>query len=205
MISRCILTVLLFCCTNSFSQNLDLRLLNSIHGSRNQSWDGAMNVISFTTYPVSLAVPITQFAYGIANRDQKSIENSLMSATALAVNTVIVYSMKYTIRRDRPYIAHPQYTPYEQDESPSLPSGHTSFAFTTATDLSIQYPKWYVIAPAYLWAGTIGYSRIHLGAHYPSDVLVGAVVGVASSYISYHGNRWLKGYWRKKTEQKFLD
>ena len=47
--------------------------------------------------------------------------------------------------------------------------------------------KWYVAIPAYLWAGTVAYSRMYLGQHYPSDVLAAAVIGAASSYVT----RWL--------------
>ena len=68
---------------------------------------------------------------------------------------------------------------------PSFPSGHTSGAFATATILSLEYPKWYVIVPSYLWAGTVGYSRLHLGVHYPTDVLGAMVVGAGSAYLSY--------------------
>jgi membrane-associated phospholipid phosphatase len=61
-----------------------------------------------------------------------------------------------------------------------------------ATSLSLQYPKWYVIAPAYLYAGTVAYSRMDLGVHYPSDVLSGAIIGSGSAYITYKINRKIK-------------
>jgi undecaprenyl-diphosphatase len=205
IIRRCLAAILLVSFHTSYSQNVDIRLLNHLHATRDKTWDETFNTVSWTVYPVSLAIPIGQYIHGIATHDMKSIEYGLQSTTALVVNTAITYGLKYSIRRDRPYVTHPEYIPYEHDSSPSFPSGHTSFAFTTATDLSIQYRKWYVIAPAYLWAGAVGYSRIHMGAHYPSDVLAGAIVGAASAYISYQGNKWLKGYWTKKTEERFKD
>jgi len=64
-------------------------------------------------------------------------------------------------------------------------------AFATATSLSLEYPKWYVIVPAYTWAGTVGYSRMHLGVHYPSDVLIGALVGAGSAFITHKVNQKL--------------
>jgi membrane-associated phospholipid phosphatase len=114
----------------------------------------------------------------------------------LGVDGALTYSMKHLIRRPRPYTSYPdKITPYETETSLSFPSGHTSIAFTTATALSLKYPKWYVIAPSYFWACSVGYSRMNLGAHYPSDVLAGALLGVGSAYLTYKMNDW---YWKKR-------
>ncbi len=186
-------------------QNFDVHLYEDLHVHRNTSLDGAMNALSQSTYPVALAVPALQCIAGLAGRDKKQIEYAVQSATGLILNTVLVYGLKYTVRRDRPYVQHPEYIPYEYDTSPSFPSGHTSFAFATATQLSIQYRRWYVVAPAFLYAGAVGYARVHLGQHYPTDVLAGALVGAASAWVSYKGNVWLRGLWKKRTEKKLED
>jgi len=39
----------------------------------------------------------------------------------------------------------------EIPESTSFPSGHATLAFATATALALDYKKWYVVVPAYLW------------------------------------------------------
>jgi len=54
-----------------------------------------------------------------------------------------------------------------------------------------MYPKWYVIVPAYSWAAFIGYSRMHLGMHYPFDVLAGAIIGTGISLVSFKVQRWI--------------
>ncbi len=82
-----------------------------------------------------------------------------------------------------------------------FPSGHTSLAFAIATSLSLKYPKWYVIAPSYVWACSVGYSRMNLGVHYPSDVLAGAVLGAGSAFLTYKLNEW---FWKKQNNKKLI-
>ena len=101
-------------------------------------------------------------------------------------------AIKYSINRQRPFVTYPIIVNQTESTSPSLPSMHTSIAFSTATSLSISFPKWYVIAPSFLWASTVGYSRLHLGAHYPTDVFAGAIVGAGSAYLTYKLNKWIR-------------
>lgn len=200
--------VLFFLLLTSFqgiAQELDLDLYDQIHAQRNTSLDGSMHLISQSTYPIALAVPLGQLLYSVIQHDEKSILNAAQTIGGLVFTTAITYGIKYSIQRERPYIAHPQYKPYEYDKSPSMPSGHTSFAFATATSLSLEYKKWYVVVPAYLYAGAVGYSRIQLGAHYPSDVLVGAAVGAGSAFVSYKVSHWLHKKWEKRTQKILLD
>jgi len=202
-ISSCLLFLLAFSC--SWGQGLDLDLYDELYGHRNQNLDGTANFFSASVYPVAIATPLVQALVGIAGKDFKQVEFAVQTVTGLVINTAITYGLKHAVDRERPYVTHPQYTPYENDSSPSFPSGHTSYAFATATSLSLQYKKWYVVTPAYLWASAVGYSRIHKGAHYPSDILVGAIVGAGSAYLSYKGNQWIKGIWKKKTKQNLPD
>lgn len=62
-----------------------------------------------------------------------------------------------------------------------FPSGHTSRAFALATAISFEKPL--LMVPAYILATTVGFSRIYLGVHYPSDVIAGAMLGVTVSLL----------------------
>jgi undecaprenyl-diphosphatase len=57
----------------------------------------------------------------------------------------------------------------------TFPSGHTNTAFAAATLLvGLLGRRWW---PALLVAGAVGWSRMYLGVHFPSDVVTGAVLG----------------------------
>lgn len=74
----------------------------------------------------------------------------------------------------------------------SLPSGHASFSFLTAFVLGYRR-SWRWKAPLFTSALLVAYSRIYVGAHYPLDVAVGAVVGVMSGWVVWKGCGWLGG------------
>lgn len=72
----------------------------------------------------------------------------------------------------------------------SFPSGHTSASFAAVIALwRSKEPLW---VPAGILAVLIGFSRLYLYVHYPTDVLLGAVVGMASGWVGYHLSSWLK-------------
>jgi undecaprenyl-diphosphatase len=165
------------------SQNWEINLLKDINP--NQSHIAFQQNISKSVYPLSLATPITMFTIGLINKDKKLQQQGYKVVGSLLINTAIAQGLKYTINRNRPYEDYPTIIfPNNIENDPSFPSGHTSTAFALATSLSIQYKKWYVVVPAFAWAASVGYSRLYLGEHYPTDVLAGAAIGIGSAYLS---------------------
>ncbi|GAB2638888.1 phosphatase PAP2 family protein [Emticicia sediminis] len=178
-----------------FAQNTDIDILKNINQNRNQNLDKTLNGISKSVYPLSVALPISLLSTGLINKDKNLQQQGLTSLASLAISMGTTYTLKKIINRDRPYITYPSIQPYYLEDDPAFPSGHTTAAFTTATSLSLTFKKWYVVVPAYTWAGAVAYSRMHLGVHYPSDVLAGAAIGAGSAWLCYKANRWLQ---RKK-------
>lgn len=68
-------------------------------------------------------------------------------------------------------------------QSWSFPSGHTSSAFAAATAIFANNKKWGTAA--LVFAAVMGFTRIYLGVHFCTDVLVGAVVGIIYGVIGY--------------------
>ena len=188
----------LFLVSNIFAQNDDIDLLKSINVDRNQSLDGTFKFISNSLEPLAVAAPVSVLAAGFIKNDKNLKIKGLEMTASLVATTIITLSLKKIINRDRPYITYPFIQNQIVENDPSFPSGHTSVAFSTAMSLSLQFPKWYVIAPSFLWASSVGYSRMHLGVHYPSDVLAGAVIGAGSAFLCHKLNKWIQ----KKPRQK---
>lgn len=174
---------------SGLSQNTDIKLLYSIHSGNSTGWDNTNKVFSASMVPVSVATPSAFVLYGILSKDSLTRRNGFVMGAGLASSAIITIGMKYAFNRPRPFVTYPDLiTKKDKAGSYSFPSGHTSSAFATATSLSLMYPKWYVIGPSFLWASAVGYSRMELGVHYPSDVLVGALIGVGSSFLMWKLN-----------------
>jgi len=171
--------------------SLDVQVLDEMMENRHEDPVRFYQHISNTTNTISMLVPVTVLATGLVRDDKITINKGLYMAESLVASTFITTGLKYTFKRPRPFTKDPYLVPASSAGSYSFPSGHTSEAFATATSLTMAYPKWYVAAPAYAWAATVGYSRMYLGVHYPTDVLAGAVVGAGSAWLMYKANKWL--------------
>lgn len=171
------------------AQNLDIDLLRKINIERNAALDPTFKFVTNSVAPIGLAAPLLVTSIGFIQKD-KTLQNKgyYMGATLLT-SALITTSLKFAIDRDRPFVTYPDIQKLTGAGSPSFPSGHTSEAFATATSLSLAFPKWYVIAPSLIWASAAGYSRMHLGVHYPSDVLVGALIGSGSAWLCHELNK----------------
>jgi len=184
------------------AQNADIELLRSINRSSSTGLRDYSKFVSNTTTAISVSAPLIMGIVGLIEKDDDLFKNAIYVGVSLGVDGIFTYSLKEIVKRPRPYVTYPnEIIPYDTESSLSFPSGHTSLAFATATALSLKYPKWYVIAPTYFWACSVGYSRMNLGMHYPSDVFAGAVLGSGSAYVTYLINNW---YWKKNNNKKLI-
>lgn len=186
-----ILLIMLFCAGSLNAQNPDINILNAINGPPAQH-DNFFKFISNSVLPVVLVTPSSLYFTGLVKHDDELKKKAALTAGSLVVTVAITTSLKHIIKRERPFITYPDIIYQKQKaDGYSFPSGHTSQAFSMATSLSLAFPKWYVIAPSFLYAATVGYSRMYLGVHYPTDVAGGAIIGMGSAFLVYKGQQWL--------------
>ena len=115
----------------------------------------------------------------------------VVCATALVISFVSgEWVIKNLVRRARPFSAMPELSLLiAPPHGFSFPSSHAASSFATATAVRVMDRR--AGAWALALAALIAFSRVYLSVHYPTDILAGAALGVASAFLA----RWL---WRKK-------
>ncbi|MEK7635558.1 MAG: phosphatase PAP2 family protein [Patescibacteria group bacterium] len=115
---------------------------------------------------------------------------SLISLSLILSRGIIAEVIKFFSHRQRPFVSlNIQPLIEKNDIYMSFPSGHAAFYFTLAFSILLFYfakekkfknkiGLWF-----FGFAVLMGISRIFTGIHWPSDVLVGAIIGVVSSFL----------------------
>jgi undecaprenyl-diphosphatase len=105
-----------------------------------------------------------------------------------AIQSAVAYSIKFLVNRKRPliFLETVIQLPKSQGEilDPSFPSAHTFCVFMMATLLAAWFPRYRFIF--YIVAGFIGWTRIYLGLHFPTDVVVGGLLGYGITRLFLH-------------------
>ena len=116
---------------------------------------------------------------------KKTRKAGIMSAVALLGSLIINNNIvKNIVQRPRPFVTFTDLqiiipTPSEF----SFPSGLTSSSFAAAAVFYRHLPKKLGL-PAVILAGLIGFSRLYVGVHYPTDVIAGVLMGILLSYLA---------------------
>lgn len=137
-----------------------------------------------------IALGILFLLLGIRRKEWRSLGLSLLlciGAGAVVCNLLL----KPWVNRMRPYdlLGYDIIVPPLGD--PSFPSGHTTACFAAATAIYARNRAWGLAA--YAFGVLMGFSRIYLGVHFPTDVLAGAIVGTASAAVVLR----LQRHWRR--------
>ena len=106
-------------------------------------------------------------------------------------------TVKPLVARPRPWIVMEHFqTLVTSGDMNSFPSGHTCAAFAFALAVCAVLPPKWAKAAALIAAAIMGFSRLYVGVHFPSDVLAGAVIGAVCGLLG----AWITKYftdWRR--------
>jgi undecaprenyl-diphosphatase len=107
---------------------------------------------------------------------------ALAAVSVVVADAISTHVFKHVVLRTRPCIALEGVRQLVGCvNSPSFPSNHAANAAALATLATLFMPR--LGLPAVALAMLVGYSRIYVGAHYPLDILVGGVLGIAVALV----------------------
>jgi undecaprenyl-diphosphatase len=147
------------------------------------SWIGrAFNLVESWSVPLLVAAT---FGLWLFARPGSSRKWKLACASALASSGIALLINQLIARmwdRARPFVAHPGVHVWgTRSHDPSFPSDHASAAFGIAFAVFL-FDR--LVGSIFLTAAcAIGVGRVFIGAHYPSDVVAGCLVGLASALL----------------------
>ena len=129
------------------------------------------------TGPSLLAAGLPWFAGGALHQASK------LALATVVLSHLIVQVVKRTVMRSRPAKVERFVSLVTEPDCFSFPSGHAAASMSVALVYGAAFPAW--AAPLLFLALLVGFSRVRLRVHYPSDVLVGQLIaGAAASVLA---------------------
>ncbi len=156
----------------------DLWISQTIQTDKNGFKDGFFDIFNNAGDGIYvLAADSLLFALG----GEKEKKTAAKVVEGIAVSGAISYAGKVIFGRVRPSSTDDPYDfKWFNFGDNSYPSGHTTVAFTWATIIGDAYDIGWITYPV---AALTGVARIYKNAHWPSDVLLGAVIGIITGKI----------------------
>jgi undecaprenyl-diphosphatase len=167
-------------------ENVDAALYSAIAATPTPSLDKAMSRLSsaanYSRLSLASAAALV-LTGGPTGRRAATFGLASVGITATVVN-IAVKPLSGRLRPDRAAEHVPRERYVRMPTSTSFPSGHAAAAFAFATGVGHLMPQAAVLLR--LLAALVAYSRVHTGVHYPSDVIVGSLIGTTLGQLTTH-------------------
>ena len=154
----------------------EIGFLQTLEGIRNDFLNSVFEIITMLGEEVIVVLILSLIYFIFDKMLAKKIFFTII--TSMNINGVV----KNIARVSRPF-ANGEVTPVKADTATgySFPSGHTQNFSTWSTAFAIQFKKWWGFVIAGVLIILVGFSRMYLGVHYPSDVIFGALFGIGTA------------------------
>ena len=126
------------------------------------------------------------YLLGKMRHNEHMRETGLLSGEAVIDSTLVATALKSAAGRERPYVDNAAGRFWQGGNS--FPSGHATAAWSAAGVLAHEYPGPLTKLFAYGLASAISVSRVTGKEHFPSDVLIGSVLGYLAAQQVYHAH-----------------
>jgi membrane-associated phospholipid phosphatase len=144
---------------------------------------------------------IVAFVIGLLLLEKRRVAVELIIIALISFG--LVYFVKNYFDAPRPYMIDPTVIAYDREDSAGLPSRHAVMSLVVLGWIILKHPKSRVL----VWGSAIlivliGFSRIYLGVHYPSQVLAGWLLGILLLYIFYRIDKRLWTPFKKQIRKR---
>lgn len=164
---------------------MELQIINNIANSRAD--DMTQLMLFFTQLGDAFAAVFILIIFVVIFVKLKKINSAILIAASLAFAQIIAHSLKFILQRERP----PAELNVYQEYGYSMPSAHAVLAasfysmvlFQLMKTTKSKYLKALYLIISIILIIAIGYSRIYLGLHWPSDVLAGFGIGLTVNIV----------------------
>lgn len=157
--------------------SFELDFLKWLEGIRNGFLNGLFQAITILGEETLMILIVVTLWFAVNKRLAQKL--LFITVSSLSVNGVI----KNFAKIPRPFTKGVSCVRADTATGYSFPSGHTQGFATWSTVFLIKYKKvWLSIITGFLVL-SVGFSRLYLGAHYPSDVVIGLALGVGIGFL----------------------
>lgn len=164
----------------------DVSVLHQVNPAWHDTSISVSNAMVYSTVATAGGIFLT----GLVTDNTHAKDTGVAAARGAVDSAILYYGMKLVFNRERPYSGRGDGSFFSGNySSGSFPSGHSTFAWTLASVVAHEYPKWPVALLMYGMATTVSTARVTGGVHFPSDVVVGGAFGyLIGRYVAKQDN-----------------
>jgi membrane-associated phospholipid phosphatase len=152
----------------------DESIVNQVPASWKQTGTNVSDALTYATAATAGGIYLT----GLFTHDEHAQRTGVLSAEAGIDSFLLYEGAKLVFNRERPYTNYGNGKFFAGNFTDgSFPSGHAAFAWTIASVIAREYPKWPVELAMYGAATAVATTRVTGGQHFPSDVFFGSAMG----------------------------